>query len=461
MQDEDCLYLNIWVPVGSPPPQGWPIQFHIHGGWLQIGDACQSNDHDPFDLLHHSTPRIIVSPTYRLNLFGFLAGADLSSAVPDPAAGNYGLWDQRLALEWTYKNISLFGGNHDNITVGGLSAGAHSAFLQLYYDTHLPASDRIIKRLYLWSNAIAIQPNPTTSAVLTAQFNDLCSVHNISSTLPALEKLSQLRLISSGDLIASLSKLKIHTFRSSTDNSFIPNNFLRSLHSGAFTTALAANKISILVGEVRDEAELYKLVNPPSSHATLLTQLANYYPKPVVEAIMPLYPIPDASETDPAKWADIFSKMVADCQVHASIRGLTHILLNPPPGHNITPLPPSRVHRYRIEWRAASLDEWLEPGVGVCHAADTPIWWASGFRAGYTDADRGVVEAFLEPFGKYLAGEGDDDIGWGNNGEKEVRVLRKDGTVDEGVQDGLWDRGLQIWDTVWEAQKGGAGGGKL
>ena len=64
-------------------------------------------------------------PAYRLNVFGFLASRELEeeSSRNGQPFGNYGFWDQRLALEWTYKNISYFGGDASNITVAGYSAG--------------------------------------------------------------------------------------------------------------------------------------------------------------------------------------------------------------------------------------------------------------------------------------------------------------------------------------------------
>ncbi|KIX04941.1 uncharacterized protein Z518_05812 [Rhinocladiella mackenziei CBS 650.93] len=450
VQNEDCLYLNIWVPAGLAPQGGWPVQFHIHGGWLQIGNAMQQNDHNPFDLLADTTPRIIVSPTYRLNLFGFLAGEDLASLGEDPAPSNYGFWDQRCALEWTAKNISLFGGNASNITVGGLSAGANSTFFQLYYDSLLPPGKRLIRRIYLWSNAVAIQPNVTTSAVLTSQFNELCSILNIPSSATAKGKLASLRAVPAQDLISALSKMKMHTFRASTDSAFIPPTFLSSLHTGSFTTRLAQNGTSVLLGEVSDEKELYKLVNPPSNHAALLTQLVNYYPKPVVDALLPLYKIPAPNSTDAAAWAEVFSQIVADAQVHASLRGLAHILLNPPAEKGVTSLPPSRLHRYRISWRAKALDKWYKPEVGVCHSGDTPIWWATGWGMDYTDTDKAVATKFLEPFGRYLHGES----AWTNSEESRMRWLDQDGIVRDDVKDALWERGMQIWNAVWEAQKG-------
>ena len=70
------------------------------------------------------------------------------------------------------------------------------------------------------------------------------------------------------------------------------------MHDGSFTAKLAERGVRIILGEVCDEALLYKLVNPPVSHADLLRQLGNYYPKPVVQRLMTLtdvYDIPDES----------------------------------------------------------------------------------------------------------------------------------------------------------------------
>lgn len=88
---------------------------------------------DPSSLISETDVKcIFVVPGYRLGVFGFLASEELwqhaSDSVP---AANFGFWDQRLAIEWTYDNIQCFGGNKYNITVGGLSAGSYSAFHQV------------------------------------------------------------------------------------------------------------------------------------------------------------------------------------------------------------------------------------------------------------------------------------------------------------------------------------------
>ena len=450
IQDENCLFVNIFVPAGPPPSQGWPVVFFLHGGWLQVGDAMQDHLYDPEDLFSSTMhPRIIISPTYRLNMFGFLAGQALVDAAEDPAPGNYGFWDQRLALEWTATNIAHFGGDPANITVGGLSAGANSAFFQLYYDTYLPLEKRLIKRVFLWSNAVGIQPNSVSSDMASRQFDELCSVLGIDGSLEPKEKLAQLRAVSSAELVASIKKLKLHTFRATTDTAFIPPSFLQSLHDGSFTTRLAKNRVSVLVGEVAHERNLYRLVNPPSSFDGLRLQLQNYYPVPVVEALLDHYDLPDQNAAgEEERWKDAYARIVADCQVHAVIRGLVSTLLDPPKREGVTPLPQESVYRYRVAWRAPSLDSWIDTSVGVCHGADAPVWWCSGFRAGYTAEEKQRVKQFLEPFGRFVAGE---EVQWGAKGRGQIREMGSDG-VTSVVQDEDWERGMGVWRCLREAQ---------
>ncbi|KAE8452466.1 hypothetical protein EG329_000368 [Mollisiaceae sp. DMI_Dod_QoI] len=443
-QSEDCLYLNIWIPAGQAPEGGWPVQIYLHGGWLQVGDAMQSANHDPFDLLK-IYPRIIVSPTYRLNLFGFLASSELAAESGSMSTGNFGFWDQRLAIEWVYANISLFGGNPDNLSVGGLSAGAHSSIFQLHYDTYRPATERLIKRVFLFSNAVGIQPKATTSPECQTQFDELLSVLDIPLSLPASEKLAALRSIPDHELVSKISILKLHTFRATTDGKFISPTFLQSIHDGSFTTLLAKHGVSILLGEVANEAMLYRLVNPATSFSTMELQLNNYYPPAVTSALVASYPLPLSSAPE-EEWVDINAQVLGDCQVHAVIRGFANSLLDPPPG--ATPLPISSVHRYRISWRAKGLDQWLDPKVLCCHACDIPIWWLSGHRAGFEEKDEETTRGLLDPFGQFLSGE---EVQWGTECREDIRHVLPDGKVVV-MKDELWEEGLRIWRVMAKAQ---------
>lgn len=122
--DEDCLTLNVWAPDGA---EDAPVMVWIHGGSLMTGASSQ----DIYDgaTLARQTGLVVVTINYRLGVLGYLAHPELSKESELGISGNYGLMDQIEALKWVERNIAAFGGNADNITVAGESAGALSILL--------------------------------------------------------------------------------------------------------------------------------------------------------------------------------------------------------------------------------------------------------------------------------------------------------------------------------------------
>ncbi len=120
---EDCLYLNIWAPKEAQGKR-LPVAFWIHGGAFAAGYATELEFGGQ---AYCERGVILVSVEYRCNLFGFLAHRWLSQENPEHISGNYGILDQICALTWVYDNIDAFGGDPENITVFGQSAGAMSA----------------------------------------------------------------------------------------------------------------------------------------------------------------------------------------------------------------------------------------------------------------------------------------------------------------------------------------------
>ncbi len=116
---EDALYLNIWKPAGDQ--KKLPVLVYIHGGALQTGQPWYA-DYSGEGLARKGV--IVVNMGYRLGVFGFLATEELQAESPNGTTGNYGLLDQIKALQWVHENISAFGGDPDNVTVAGESAGS-------------------------------------------------------------------------------------------------------------------------------------------------------------------------------------------------------------------------------------------------------------------------------------------------------------------------------------------------
>lgn len=117
---EDSLNLNIWAPASA---QDAPVFVWIHGGSLIWGGSSEPH-YDGSRLAERGL--VAVSINYRLGLFGFLAHPALNVETADGVSGNYGLLDQIEALRWIRRNIAAFGGDPDNVTIAGESAGALS-----------------------------------------------------------------------------------------------------------------------------------------------------------------------------------------------------------------------------------------------------------------------------------------------------------------------------------------------
>ncbi len=118
---EDCLFLNIFTPDTAKPGDTLPVLVYIHGGGFTGG--CGHEKH--FDGPVWPTRGVIaVTINYRLGPLGFLVLPELKEEAG--ATGNYGLYDQLTALQWVRENIAAFGGDEENITIMGQSAGAMS-----------------------------------------------------------------------------------------------------------------------------------------------------------------------------------------------------------------------------------------------------------------------------------------------------------------------------------------------
>jgi len=119
---EDCLNLNIWLPA-KPRSKKLPVFVWFYGGGFVAG-ANSEPRYDGENLAKKGI--LVVEPNYRLGVFGFFAHPELTKESPHRASGNYGLLDQVAALKWVVKNISAFGGDPNQITIGGESAGSLS-----------------------------------------------------------------------------------------------------------------------------------------------------------------------------------------------------------------------------------------------------------------------------------------------------------------------------------------------
>jgi para-nitrobenzyl esterase len=121
--NEDCLYVDVYAPDDVKPDERLPVMVYLHGG----GNVSGSPDIYDGSRMARVGRAIVVIPAYRLGIFGLLALPGLTHESADRASGDYGLLDQIAALKWVKQNIGSFGGNPDDVTLLGQSAGGTNA----------------------------------------------------------------------------------------------------------------------------------------------------------------------------------------------------------------------------------------------------------------------------------------------------------------------------------------------
>uniref|UniRef100_A0A8D0HAI8 Carboxylic ester hydrolase n=1 Tax=Sphenodon punctatus TaxID=8508 RepID=A0A8D0HAI8_SPHPU len=164
----DCLYLNIWIPQGKRQVStNLPVMIWIYGGAFLLGGGQGANVLNNYlydgEKIATRGNVIVVTFTYRVGPLGFLSTGDAS------APGNYGLRDQHMAIAWVKRNIVFFGGDPENITIFGESAGAVSVSLQMLSPYNKGLFKRAISQSGVSLCPWAIQENPLFWATKVAE----------------------------------------------------------------------------------------------------------------------------------------------------------------------------------------------------------------------------------------------------------------------------------------------------
>ncbi|QIA07656.1 carboxylesterase/lipase family protein [Draconibacterium halophilum] len=148
---EDCLYLNVWTPA-KDATETRPVFVYIYGGGFSSGGSAVPI-YDGEEMAKKGI--VFISINYRVGTLGFLAHPELTAESPNNASGNYGLLDQVTALEWVNKNIAAFGGDPENVTIAGQSAGAFS----VNYLVASPLTKGLIHRAIAESGGAVLSTN--------------------------------------------------------------------------------------------------------------------------------------------------------------------------------------------------------------------------------------------------------------------------------------------------------------
>ena len=156
---ENCLFLNVFVPGAPSPANRYAVMVWIYGGGFKAG---YSNGYNAATLSGFGDI-IVVTLNYRLGVFGFLSSED------EHAPGNYGLWDQQMAIEWVHDNIAAFGGDPGSVTIFGESAGSTSTVYQALYPGNKGLFQRVISESGSVNSPRGFTANPAMYAEMLAK----------------------------------------------------------------------------------------------------------------------------------------------------------------------------------------------------------------------------------------------------------------------------------------------------
>jgi para-nitrobenzyl esterase len=258
LMSEDCLYLNVWTQADSEDDE-LPVMVWIHGGGWTSG-ASSNGIYDGHAFAEKGV--VLVSVNYRMSALGFMAHPALSAESERGISGNYGILDHVAALEWVRDNVRGFGGDPDNVTIFGESAGGASVYALLA----TPLAEELFHRAI--SESTWITPTNITHLTRGNGFTDAAEEQGQRAIA---QKLSELGIAGGGDVadkMRDLSAADVLSMRFSVslaeDGYVIPESPAEIFNQGTH------NVVPLLAG-VNDGEGLF-FVRPQNTFSTVAEQ---------------------------------------------------------------------------------------------------------------------------------------------------------------------------------------------
>lgn len=371
-ESEDCLFLNVRTAnLGGPDLQ--PVMVWIHGGSHQTGAGSQSI-YQANQLVDNGV--VLVTINYRLGPFGYIAHPALSADDPRGVSGNYGLLDQVAALDWIKNNIDVLGGDPNNVTIFGESAGAQSVSEIM----STPLSEGLFHKAILQSGSSSYNANGLDTAIDGRLTMHEAGLDFFDGLVSADADASQLREIPADYIVAHIAnKQHLGGYALPTvDGVVIPKLMGQAIGDGSI------HNVPVLAGYNADEATLFypsmnvpTVLEPefPEALEDRLALLADIYGDVDADALIQLYGLDDpdtyqAAETD-MLGDDLFG-------VHMRYLAAANVAQNAPTYlYHFTRVPPSKSQT-----------------IGAFHASE--IFFVFGSHsplAGLTEEDELLTEA--------------------------------------------------------------------
>ncbi|KAF9926901.1 hypothetical protein FBU30_003622 [Linnemannia zychae] len=465
--EEHCLNLNIFAPIdrlNNEYKPLIPVMVWIHGGGFKDGSNGMSL-YDATNLVAHSVkkvgrPVIVVTINYRLNYFGFLSSAELVQDVQsdkrlsdnntEKSVGNWGLLDQKIALEWVRDHIEAFGGNPKDVTVFGESAGAAS----IGYHLAIPAHFGLFQKAILQSGAATTMTAGRPEMEGQRYFNHLCQHFNLNEAgLTGAQKLEQLKKIPAKELVKAANNGKVGMFIPTIDNVLI-----RDDPRGWFNNVARfdPNLKAVMLGDCRDEGIMFV----PTLGAKNMKRWPRFFarncPPGQEKEFEAIYGIPKTDEEASEISAVALSDSVFLYPIHETSRAL------------LASMPQLEMTRFHFD-RPLQIVEDMELGLGAHHAAELPfVFGSDSYQELFSDAEKELCLKLMEVWILFAWGEtsrqhglkhglnslAPSDVGVGGQ-RKEAIVFTEECTVEKKLVERLDARTLSFWRNheLWQKTK--------
>ncbi|KAF9324194.1 hypothetical protein BG006_000775 [Podila minutissima] len=462
--ERDCLNLNIFVPKTQLENNKSlvPVMVWIHGGGFKDGSNAMDL-YDATNMVAHSEkalnrPVLVVTINYRLNFFGFLSSAELVHDLQsDPRAtsksvGNWGLLDQKLALEWVRDHIGAFGGNPGDVTVFGESAGAASIGYHLGTRAHHGLFHKAIMQSGAATTMIAGRPE------LEGQryFNNLCKHFGLhDQDLTGAQKLERLRAIPAKDLVKAGDRGKVGMFIPTIDGVVIESDVREGVHDPArYDPGVRA----VMLGDCRDEGSMFVPVLGAKGLKHWPRFVARNCPPGMEKEFEAIYGVPSTNAEAAQISAVVLSDSVFLYPIHATSRAL---LCGEHGGQR-------EVVRFHFD-RPLQVVEDMQLGLGAHHAVELPFVFGSDTYLDLLNEEEKVLsQRMMETWILFAWGEtsrqhglrhGEGsllpaDVGVGRQ-KMEAITFTEQGTVEKRPVERLDARTLGFWRKTeqWQQQQ--------
>ena len=229
-QSEECLYLNVWKTADTGREKK-PVIVWLHGGAFEIGSTAEPRE-EGTAYAQENPDIVFASLEYRLGVFGFLRLSHLPDGKDYPDAQNLGILDQMQALKWIHENIAFFGGDPDNVTIIGESAGAASVTLLPLIE----GSHRYFHRVIAQSGSPLFTRSTEEAIACTNELMELLGCETVAE----LQKLDAAALLKASPALA-------YRIWAERDGKLLPSAPFAAYANGA------AKDIPLLMGCNKDE----------------------------------------------------------------------------------------------------------------------------------------------------------------------------------------------------------------